>query len=442
VLGVTMAIALAAGFAFGLVPTLQVRRFDLQSALKADGDHARLPGSDRVPLRSALVVSEFALAVMLVIGAALLIQSFWRVQRVDAGFDAHGVLKAEYQLPPDRYPGSFRTFPNFVEMHAFTHGLLATVRSMPGVKAAAVAGNHPIDPGFTNSFQIVGREAESRTFPEMSVRRVTAGYFPTMNVALVRGRLLQDSDSTVAPPVILVNDAAARRFFADQDPLGRQIRFWGTSRTIVGVVGNERIHGLVESAPPAVYTPLDQTPSIDGSGVLLVRAEGAPAALAASIRGAIRRQDPGLAIFGLEPLDETVARSVAERRFTMLVLGLLAGVSLLLAAAGIHGVLSYTVGRRTREIGIRLALGANPQRLRRLVIGEGVRLAVVGAVLGVLGALALSRLLSSLLFGVSSTDVVTFAAVPVLLCIVAAAAGYVPARRATKVDPLTAIRST
>jgi predicted permease len=327
-------------------------------------------------------------------------------------------------------------------MHAFTHSLLATVRSMPGVKAAAVAGNHPIDPGFTNSFQIVGREAESRTFPEVSVRRVTAGYFPTMNVALVRGRLLQDSDSTVAPPVILVNEAAARRFFADQDPLGRQIRFWGTSRTIVGVVGNERIHGLVESAPPAVYTPLDQTPSIDGSGVLLVRAEGAPAALAASIRGAIRRQDPGLAIFGLEPLDETVARSVAERRFTMLVLGLLAGVSLLLAAAGIHGVLSYTVGRRTREIGIRLALGANPQRLRRLVIGEGVRLAVVGAVLGVLGALALSRLLSSLLFGVSSTDVVTFAAVPVLLCIVAAAAGYVPARRATKVDPLTAIRST
>jgi putative ABC transport system permease protein len=441
VLLVTLTVAVVAGLAFGLVPTLQARRIDLQEALKTDGAHARVRGAERIRLRSVLVVSEFALAVMLVIGAALLIQSFWRVQRVNPGFDAHGVLKAEYQLPPDRYPVDFKRFPNFVEMHGFTHGLLAGVSSMPGVRAAAVAGNHPIDPGFTNSFQVVGREAESRTFPEVSVRRVSAGYFETMGVPLVNGRLLQDSDSTTSAPVLLVNEAAAKRFFAYQAPVGQQIRFWGAARTVVGVVGNERFHGLVESAPPAVYTPLDQTPSIDGSGVLLVKADAEPSALAATIRGAIQRQDPGLAIYGLEPLDDTIARSVAERRFTMLVLGLLAAVALVLAAAGIHGVLSYAVGQRTREIGIRVALGANPGRLRRLVIGEGMRLALTGAALGVLGALALSRLLTSLLFGVTATDTPTFVAVPLLLCLVAVIAGYVPARRATRVDPLEAMRN-
>src|SRR6476620_923777 len=235
-----------------------------------------------------------------------------------------------------------------------------------------------------------------------------------MGVPLVNGRLLQDSDSTTSAPVLLVNEAAAKRFFANQAPVGQQIRFWGAARTVVGVVGNERFHGLVESAPPAVYTPLDQTPSIDGSGVLLVKADAEPSALAATIRGAIQRPDPWLAIYGLEPLDDTIARSVAERRFTMLVLGLLAAVALVLAAAGIHGVLSYAVGQRTREIGIRVALGANPGRLRRLVIGEGMRLALTGAALGVVGALALSRLLTSLLFGVTATDTPTFVAVPLL----------------------------
>jgi putative ABC transport system permease protein len=441
VLVVTLFVALAAGFGFGLVPTLQARRVDVQSALKADGGQASAVPGERVHVRSALVVSEFALAVMLVIGASLLIQSFWRIHGVNPGFDTRGVLKAEYQLPPDRYPVNFSRFPDFKEMHAFTHALLARAAALPGVRSVAIAGNHPIDRGFTNSFSVVGREAESRAFPEVSIRRVTPGYFTTMGVPLVRGRLLREADSTSAPPVLLVNEAAARRFFEAQDPIGKQIRFWGASRTVVGIVGDERFHGLAEAAPPAVYTPLDQTPSANGAGVLLVRAEGAPSSVASAARAAIREQDPALAVFGLEPLDDTVARTIAERRFTMLVLGLLATVALLLAAIGIHGVLSYTVGQRTREIGIRVALGAHPGRLRRLVIAEGMRLACVGALLGVGGALALTRLLTTLLYGVGATDLRTFVGVPLLLCGVALVSSYIPARRATRVDPLVAIRS-
>ena len=391
-------------------------------------------------VRSALVIAEVALAVMLVIGASLLIQSFWRLHRTNPGFDPTGVIKAEYQLPPDRYPVDFRKYPVVPEMQAFSAGLLTRASRLPGIRAAAIAGNHPIDPGTTNSFAVVGREAESRSFPEVAVRRVTPGYFPTMRVPLVRGRLLRDSDETSAPAVLAVNEAAAARFFAGQDPLGKQIRFWGAARTVVGIVGNERFHGLATAAPPAVYTPLAQTPSADGAGVLLVRVDGDPSSIASSIREAIRQQDAQLAVFGLESMDDAIARSVSERRFTMLILGVLAAVALLLSAIGIHGVLSYTVGQRTREIGIRVALGARPAGVLRLVMLDGVRLAAAGAAVGVAGALVLSRALTTLLYGVGATDLRTFVAVPALLCLVALAASYFPARRATRVDPIVAMR--
>ncbi len=386
------------------------------------------------------MVTEVALAVMLVIGASLLIQSFWRLQRTNPGFDPTGVVKAEYQLPPGRYPVDFRKYPDLGEMHAFSAGLLEKASALPGARAVAIAGNHPIDPGATNSFAVVGREAESRTFPEVSVRRITPGYFGTMRVPLVRGRLLRDADATRATAVLVVNEAAAARFFAGQDPIGQQIRFWGAARTIVGVVGNERFHGLATAPPPAVYTPLAQTPSADGSGVLLVRTDGSPSSLGPSIREVIRQQDAQLAVFGLESMDDAIARSVSERRFTMLILGLLATVALLLSAIGIHGVLSYAVGQRTREIGIRVALGARPASVRRRVMLDGMRLAALGAALGVAGAFALSRVLSTLLYGVGATDLRTFVAVPIALCLVALAASYFPARRATRVDAIAAIR--
>ena len=441
VLAVTLAVALAAGLAFGMVPALQARRIDLQGTLKGDGGHGASAGAERGRLRSILVVAECALAVMLVIGASLLIKSFWQIRQVDPGFRSDGILKAEYQLPRDRYPADFRRFPDFSEMHAFTRGLLEKVERLPGVQSAAVAGNHPLDPGSTNSFRIFGREAEMTTQPEISVRRVTAGYFETMGVALIRGRLLAASDVTSAAPVVVINEEAARRFFSAQEPLGQRIDFWNAARTIVGIVGNERFHGLAEAPPIAVYAPLDQAPSANGAGALLVRASGDPATLASAVRRVIAEQDPALAVFGLEPFADTVSRSVAERRFTMLVLGTLAAVALLLAAIGVHGVLSYAVAERRREIGIRLALGAQPSRVLRLVVLQGMTLALSGAGLGLLAALALTQSMGSLLFNVGPADPATFVVVAVAVVTVAFTASYFPARRATRVDPVSALRS-
>ncbi|HXW05239.1 MAG TPA: ABC transporter permease [Vicinamibacterales bacterium] len=441
VLAIMLGVAVVSGFLFGMVPMLQARRVDLHGTLKADGGYGASAGSGRARARAVLVVVEFALAVTLVIGAALLIRSFWQLQATDPGFRADGVLKAEYQLPRSRYPVDFSRFPDFREMHVFNEGLLARAGALPGVEAAAIAGNHPLDPGFTNSFRVAGREAEGRNWPEISVRRVTPGYFRTMGVGLVRGRLLAPADATTSPPVVLINEAAARRFFEGHEPLGQRIAFWGVERTVVGVVGNERFQGLTVAPPPAVYAPLAQAPSANGAGVLLIRAAGDPAAMTGTVRRAIAEQDPALAVFGLEPLRQTMIRSVAERRFTMLVLGVLAGVALLLAAIGIHGVLSYTVSQRTREIGIRMALGADARGVRRLVVGEGMRLAAVGAGLGLASAWVLTRWITALLYGVTATDPVTFVTVPLGLTLVALIACYVPARRATRVDPVRALRA-
>ena len=440
-LTITLVVALGAGLLFGMVPALQARRVDLQGSLKGEGGHGGSAGGERTRLRSVLVVAECALAVMLVIGATLLIKSFWRIQQVDPGFRSAGILKAEYQLPSSRYPVDFRRFPDLKEMHAFSHGVLQKAERLPGVEAAAVSGYHPLDPGFTNSFRIIGREAEAATQPEISIRRVTPGYFRTMAVPLVRGRLFTDADHTSAPPVVLINEAAARRFFDGQEPLGKQINFWGANRTIVGVIGNERFQGLAEAPPIAAYAPLDQAPSANGAGVLLVRTSGDPKALIASVRGVIREQDPALAVFGLEPFAETVSRSVAARRFTMLVLGLLASVALALAAIGVHGVLSYSVAARTREIGIRMALGAQPSGVSRLVVSQGMTLALSGTALGVAAAFVLTRSMGTLLFGVTPTDPFTFVVVPLGLALVALLASYLPARRATRVDPVTALRA-
>ena len=439
VLAVTLAVSVTAGLVFGLVPTFQARRVAVHPGLAGGGRGSTGRGSAR--LRAVLVTSEVALAVMLVVGGSLLMRSFWRLQQVDPGFRAAGVLKAEFQLPATRYPVAFSRWPNFTEIHAFNEAVLQRVRSLPGVQSAALAGNHPLDPGFTNSFVVVGREAEARNWPEISVRRVTPGYFPTVGLSLVHGRLLQESDTTTAAPVVVLNVAAARRFFPGRNPEGARIRFWGAARTVVGVVQDERFQGIAAPAPIAAYAPLAQVPSTNGAGVLLVRTAGDPSALAQAVRAAINERDPELAVFAVEPLDRTMARSVSERRFTMLLLGLLAGVALVLAAIGVHGVLSYGVSQRTREIGIRLALGARPQAVRRSVLREGLTIAGGGLALGLGGAYVVAPLFRNLLFGVAPGDPVTFAGVAVFLGVVATAASYFPARRATQIDPVVSLRA-
>jgi putative ABC transport system permease protein len=310
---------------------------------------------------------------------------------------------------------------------------------LPGVQSAAIAGNHPLDPGFTNSFSIVGREAEARTWPEISIRRVSPGYFGTVGLPLLRGRLLRDADATTSTPVVLINEAAAERFFPSRDPIGAVMRFWGTARTIVGVVGNERFHGLTEAAPIAAYAPLSQTPS--GTGVLLLRTSLDPMALAPAAERVVHEIDPGLAVFAVEPLEQTISRSVSQRRFTMVMLGAFATVALLLAAIGIHGLLSYSVARRRQEIGIRMALGAGRRAVLGLFVRDGVTVITCGLACGLAGAVVLSRVLRTLLFGVTPTDPVTFVLVAVVLTAVAVAATVIPAVRAARVDPLTALRS-
>ena len=437
VLAATIAVSAVAAIGFGLFPMIQAGGADLQSALRGLGRASQ--GRGRKRLQQALVVAELALAVLLVCGAALLIRSLWNVQRVDPGFRSAGVLKAEYQLPGSRYPSNFRQWPNFPEQHAFTRSLLERAARLPGVEAAAIAGNHPLDPGFTNSFTIVGREAEARTWPEISMRRVTPSYFPTMGLQILRGRALRDADATTSAPVALINEAAADRFFPGRDPIGAQIRFWGSSRTIVGVVTNERFHGLTEAAPIAAYTPLSQTPS--ATGALLLRTAMDPATLAASAERVIHDIDPGLAVFAVEPLNVTISRSVSQRRFTAFLLGSFAALAVILAAIGVHGLLSYTVARRRQEIGIRMALGAGRGAVLGLILREGLVIVTAGLIVGLAGAVALTRLLQALLFGVSPTDPLTFVVVAGVLMVIALVATLLPARRAARVDPLPALRT-
>jgi putative ABC transport system permease protein len=440
VLSFTLALSIAVGAVFGLLPALQARGVEIQSALRGDGGGQATAGRGRRRLRSALVVAELALAVVLVAGAALLVRSFWNLRDVDPGFRPDGVLKAELQLPAARYPFDLERPDANSRARAFTGELLARAAALPGVESAAMAGHHPLDPGFTSSFSVVGREGEAGSWPEISVRRVSAGYFETVRLPLVRGRALARGDET-GEPVVVINRTAVDRFFAGREPLGAQIRMWGAARRIVGVVGDERLRGLAEAAPPAVYLPLARTLSWTGAYVLLVRAAGDPAALAPAVRGAIRKLDPQLAAFGVEPLDRTMARSVSQRRFVMLLLGLFAALALALAAIGVYGVLAYSVAQRTREIGIRLALGARPGALRRQIVRQGLLLAGTGVALGIAGAAALARLFQSMLFGVAPTDAATHVTVAAFLLIVALAASYLPARQATRVDPMTALRA-
>lgn len=437
-LGGAIALSIAIGLAFGMLPIMQARRLDIQGALKTEESRGATAGRGSQLVRSALVVAEVALALVLVVGAGLLLKSFWTVQRVDPGFDATNVVKAEFQLPRSRYPVNFQVWPNFVEMHRFNAELRRRAEALPGVQAVAIAGNHPLDAGFTNSFQIVGREAESRSYPEISVRRVTGGYFNTVRLALKRGDVFGEVEPQAAP-VAVINETASRMFFDKKEPIGQQINFWGARRTILGVVADEKIHGLTSATPPAVYVPLQQAPSANGAETLLLRVND-PRSAASTIASLVRQQDPGLAVFGVEPLEQTLADSIQQRRFVMLLLSLFAALALVLAVIGIHGVLSYTVSQRQHEIGIRMALGATPERVTRLVVTYGARLAALGIVIGVAGALVLTRFLATLLFGVTTTDAATLVGAVGLLTAAALLATYLPVRHAVRIDPMDAVR--
>jgi putative ABC transport system permease protein len=441
VLGVTLVVSALVALGFGLLPTLQARGRDLSSSLHGEASRGGSASRDQRRLRASFVVAELALAVMLMVGAGLLIRSLWRLQDVDPGFRTAGILKAEYQLPASRYPGDFSVWPRWTAVQHFNDELRQRVAALPGVEAVAIAANHPLNGGFTSSIAVVGREAEAADWPEPSIRIVSAGYFETLGVPLVSGRPLEASDGADAPPVLAINEAARRRFFTGLDPLGQRIRLWGADRRVVGVVGNEHFHGLAAATPPAVYLPFGQAQVVGGGHSLLVRLQGNPGTIVPALRRVVHGLDPELPLFGVEPLTATLAHTMDQQRFTMLILLVFAGVALALAAIGVHGVLSYTVAQRTREIGIRMALGANPRGIRALVVGEGTILAGAGLALGLLGALAVSRLLTGLLYGVGAQDPATLAGVALLLGLVAVVASDTAARRAARVDPMEALRT-
>ncbi|HSJ13472.1 MAG TPA: ABC transporter permease [Longimicrobiales bacterium] len=439
VLGFTAAVAILVSFAFALLPVLHARRLDLQSVLKLQAGRRVSTGRGGRRVQRALVIAEVALAVPLVIGAGVLLRSFQALSAVDPGFRTEQVLKVQYQLPASRYPMDFSQWPNLSAINAFHADLLSRVRALPGVTAATLAARHPLDPGFTNSFQIAGREAESAHWPEIRCRFIAPGYLETMGVRLLAGRALAETDVAGTTPVAVVNRAAAERYLAGFEPVGQVIRFWGVPWQIVGVIGDEHFNGVDAATEPAVYTPLAQAPQ--RAAALLVRTATAPTQLTPAIRRVVRELDPEVALFGVEPLDRTLAASIARPRFTTTLLALFGALAIALALVGVYGVLSYGATQRTAEMGIRMALGASRADVVRLVAGEGARLAAAGAALGVLAALAGSRFLASLVFGVSARDATSFTLVTVAVLLMAAIASWLPARRAARADPALALRS-
>ena len=427
----------AIALVFSLVPIVQARRTDLQTVLRGEESRGATEGQHGHLLRSGLVILEVALAVMITTGAGLLIKSFWQLRETDPGFQAAGVLKAEFLLPQSRYPVAGNPIPTSPAIVQFNQDLARRVTALPGVQSAAFAANHPLDGGFTSSFSAPGRAAEAESWPEISIRRVSPRYFETLRTPLVAGRYLEDRD--LAQRGVVVNQAVADLVFSGKNAVGQQIVFFGPMAwTIVGVVGNERFQGVAREAPIAVYLHLDVL--VSPAEALIVRTGGDAAVLAASVRSAIKELDPQLVVFGLEPLENTLAQSLSEERFLMALLGVFAALALVLAAVGIHGVLAYLVAQRSREIGIRMALGASARRVLGAVVAQGATLTGLGLAVGFALAFAARQLLSGLLHGVTATDIPTLLAVIGVLGGVATMSVWLPARRALHVDPLVILR--
>jgi putative ABC transport system permease protein len=439
----TCALVILAGFLVGFVPALHATGVRLQEILRTD---SRTSTSSRraVAARSALVISQLALSVILLVGALLLIRSYQQLQQVDLGIEPDHVLTFSVSIPAgrERDPAAARR-----RLVAIEDQLAAT----PGVEVAGAISNLPlVSEGSADDFVIEGRPAPLPGAPAWNARYLmaTPRMFRALGISLKRGRLLAESDVAGQPLVAVINETAARLYWFGDDPIGRTIRYnpQGTNPSIqiVGIVGDVRSIGPSEPAPPAVYVPLAQAPRppLEGRAMtFVVRAPGNPAALSASARAAVATIDAGLPLADVRPMTEIVSAASGQPRFTTLVMSFFASIAFFLAALGLYGILAYSVEQRVREIGVRVALGADKREIFRLIIGHGMRLALVGVAVGVPSALALTRLMGGMLSGVSSTDPVTYIAVVGMLVLSALLASYLPARRATRVDPIIALRA-
>jgi putative ABC transport system permease protein len=433
VLGFALLSSLVTGVLFGMIPAVSASRPNLTDTLK-EGTAGAGGGARRQRLRNVLVVGEVALSVTLLIGAGLLIRSFWYLQRVNPGFNTERLLTMRVNLPGlDYRTGDLK--------RAFYERLLADVRVLPGVQAAATSSIVPLGGGNTSTeVRLVGAPPDTKV-PGADWRLVSPGYFSALGVPL-RGRDFVDSD-TDKQPVIILSEAAARTYFKGEDALGKRIimrSFGEDPATVIGVAGDVRNVVLDAEAGPAVYASARVYAGWNPM-FLAIRTAGDPAAFAATARASIRRIDPKVPVYDLRTTDELISLSLGSRRFNMYLLACFAALALILASVGLFGVMAYVVSLRTRDIGIRLALGAAPASVLQLILGQGLALTLVGVVLGVAGGFAVTGTMRTLLYAVPPTDLVTFVTVPVLLIAVAILAIYVPARRAMRVDPLVALRS-
>jgi putative ABC transport system permease protein len=441
VMGFTMLAALLSGLIFGLAPAMQSSRADLNESLK-EGGRAGTESHGRKRLRGLLVVAEVALTLVLLVGAGLLLKSFLRLQEVNPGFQPDHLLTAQISLPPARYAEDQKII-------AFYQELISRMKSLPGVQAVGISMSLPPNRlSLANDFGIEGRPlAPGHARPWAEEMTISPDYFTALGVPLLRGRFFTDADKAGAPRVLIINEAMARRFFPNEDPVGKRLQTGDPNpnapwETIVGVVGNVKYTGLEVEEALTMYAPYT-TPawvSSSRSMYLVVRTAGEPLGLSSALRQQVRSLDQDLPVAKLKTMEQVIHESVAGPRFRASLLGLFAAVALLLAAIGIYGVISYAVTERTHEIGIRMALGAQIGDVLWLVIAQGMKLALCGIAIGLAASFALTRLMKTLLFEVSATDPLTFAVIAVLLTGVALFACWIPARRATKVDPMVALR--
>src|SRR6266852_5540040 len=460
----TLGVSLLTAILFGLAPAMQASRPDLNVVLR-EGERKATTTSGRLA-RHSLAVAEVALAMVLLVGAGLMINTIFHLQRVNPGFDVNHVLSMDLQLPEggkylERVPGGDmeKTLPSVT---AFYQRLLEKTKVLPGVESAAVIGALPTRccPEFY-SFAILGHPApppENR--PRAGYSEVSSGIFSTLKIPLVKGRYLDKRDTEAAPWVIAINESFARKFFPNEDPIGQQILLRYDPypvdelrpRQIVGIVGDVKHFGLGEETPPFVYAPFVQQPAVFPGGAARAHLHKALALrtasgrisgetnLAVSVKKALAEIDPNQPVTNIMTMEDILARSLGDYRFYMELLGIFAGVAVLLAAVGIYGVMSYSVSERAQEIGIRMALGASPGDVLGLVAKLGLKLTSIGVAIGVALAFGVTRLISTFLFGVKPTDPLTYAAVALSLAAIALLACYIPARRATRVDPMIALR--
>ena len=439
----TLGVSLLTGILFGLAPALQASRPALNEALK-EGGRSGAEGSARNRVRSLLVVAEVALSLVLLVGASLLIRSFMQLRQTDTGFEPRNLLTMELSHSVGKDEG--RKAANFF------HAVEERVRALPGVEAVAVSNGVPFLGASETSFQIEGRPPA-----EPGKRPATVAYYPTrdflkaMGIRLLRGRFFDEHDTQNSPLVAVIDEEFAREYFPGEDPIGHY--FEGDKEhdiphaEIVGIVAHVKNYGLDTPGPVQAefYYSRDQVPDrfqplLADRVSLVVRTSSDPAAMAPAVRRAVQEVDPNQPVFNVNTMEQVLSDSVASQRLSMMLLSIFAAVALTLAAVGIYGVMSYAVAQRTHEFGIRMALGAEGRDVLRMVVRQGLVLTLAGVGAGLLGALALTRVLATLLYGVSATDPLTFAGVPLLLTCVALVACYVPARRATKVDPMVALR--